>query len=131
MDLTKLLDTLKDKLATAKDFKKVWEYFLDQVEGEPSLMDVGERVEKVDEVMMGLVAAAAQQAFKPGTTIAVQPTAMGVIAAHHFVHGSLSINGLPGAVIYFSDIQVGLVWLMPGRFMRFSGRRMPGWGGEN
>jgi hypothetical protein len=127
MDLSKLTD-LKSKLQSAKEFIKVWEFFLDHFGEKPAFIKLGHQVR--DEFLETIFAQVARQLFH-GDVDWNQIIFTG-LPEHHFIHGGGIVNGGLLNVLYFDDIQVGLLCgTMPFKsnevkFARFSGRKLPG-----
>ncbi|HET6246732.1 MAG TPA: hypothetical protein VFE47_03460 [Tepidisphaeraceae bacterium] len=122
------IDTLKHQLATAPVLEKVYKYFLDHFGENEEFFNLGARAD--DEVLAAFVKAVAQQLYGPKAK--VTDWLLVRLAEHHFIHGTCRIEGRPVNVLWFDDIQVGMIAL-PGmrpnektRFSRFTGRRMPG-----
>jgi hypothetical protein len=126
MDLSKL-ETLKEKLVSAKDFSEVWTWFLDHLGENPEFMGLGERVK--DPFLEMVLRQIGQQLF--GRPVELHDILFVYLKEHGFVHGALTLEDRPATVFYFQDIKQGLVviaWsLAPTetKFARFSGYAMP------
>ena len=123
MDLAKLA-TLKDKLLHADDFRTVWEYFLDNFGEDPAFIALGEPTEQP--LLEAVFAGVAQQLFQ--RPVAVRHLRLIRLPQEGFIHGGAVLEGKPANVLYFEDVQVGMlgvVWsVAPGemKYARFSGR---------
>jgi hypothetical protein len=129
MDLS-LLATLKDKLATASDFSEVQRYFLDHFGEDPEFMKLGEKARHP--FLEAVFAQIGQQLFR--SPAALMELLLIRLPEHHFIHGSCVLNGRLSQVIYFEDVQLGLLTVLASltppetKYARFSGRAMPrGW----
>ena len=120
------LSTLKKKLVNAVEFKTVLNYFLDHFGDHEAFLEIGCKVE--DPLLECLIEAA-------GESLLSRPTRMDgafvMIARHHFIHGAITLDGLPATVLYFQDIRQGMLSVMSNgpegtvHFIRFSGEVMP------
>lgn len=126
MDL-RLLETLKQKLAKSKDLAEPFEYFIDHFGTDLQFMQMGQSFQAP--VLEEFIAGIAQHWFK--TNLIRLDQQLVQIPKTSFVHGICRINGRQSNVIYFDDIKVGLVALLPTRpgekmeYGRFTGRKAP------
>jgi hypothetical protein len=126
MDLA-LLATLKDRLLTARDFGDVLTYFLDHFGEDPGFIALGERCEHP--FLEAVFTQVGGQLF--GRPIRVSNVMLTRLAEEGFVHGTVQLEDRLGTVLYFEDIQKGLlsvVWsLSPTetKLVRFTGRPLP------
>lgn len=125
MDLS-LLETLKEKLQTAKDFSDVLDYFLTNFGEKRAFIDLGERTE---EPFLALVLEQiAKQLFKKGPA-RIEQLLLTRLADQQFIHGGFLVNGHLGTVMYFEDVPIGLavVSALGGQthYARFTGRPLP------
>jgi hypothetical protein len=126
MDLS-LLQTLKEKIATAKEFNDVWHYFFDHFGENPEFMKLGEPTEHpfLEQVFIQVCA----RLFP--SHVVLTRMMFTRLAEQHFIHGGLTINGRLASVMYFEDVQIGMMIVAaphPGAnndYVRFSGRLMP------
>src|SRR5262249_34472781 len=104
MDLS-LLAQLKGKMVQAKEFSKVWEYFLDHFGEDPAFIALGQPTRPP--LLEAVFTQIARQLFQ--RDVDWSQVIFTSLPEHQFVHG----GGLVGAgllnVLYFEDIQVGLM----------------------
>lgn len=105
MDLS-LLETLRHKIATAKDFSDVFTYFYDHFGEDPDFFDVGEPVE--NELLLKLLGQVGGAIFKTDK-VRLDNLRLIRIAEYHFVHGGMTMNGAMATVIYCDDLQQGII----------------------
>src|SRR5436305_14766339 len=98
MDLS-LLETLKEKLASAKRFSDVLDYFLTHFGEKPAFIALGERARVP--FLERILAQVGGQIF-PGDVI-VSNLILTRLAEQQFVHGGFALNGCLANVIYFDD----------------------------
>jgi hypothetical protein len=123
MDLS-LLQTLKEKIATAEKFDEVWGYFFDHFGGDTEFMKLGEATEHpfLEQVFVQVCA----RLFPSHVVLTHMPFTR--LAEQHFVHGGLTINGRVATVMYFEDVQLGMMAVAAPRpganndYVRFSAR---------
>lgn len=104
MDLKKL-STLKDKMVNAEDFSEPWNYFFDHFGESPAFMGLGKTTRPG--LLEPIVQEVGAQLF--GKDVSVSPLMLMKIPEYDFVHGSCFINGQLAAIIYFKDIDMGLL----------------------
>lgn len=107
---TRHLEILKQKLVQAEDFEEIQIYFLDHLGENNRFMQLGEV--KRDNRLQRVLAVIAQQALQT-PIVAVQHLTLIYLRRYRFTHGSGVLNGYMGSVIYFGDIDVGLLTLTP------------------
>ena len=135
MDL-KLLETLKQRLLTAKEFEQVFTYFLDQFGEDPEFIAQGERTDSPFlEAVMGQVG---KELFR--REIRVTDVLLTRLPEQQFIHCACRLAGRLANVIYFEDVRTGLLVVILSekagetKFARFSGRPLHGprdWGHLN
>ena len=105
IDLT-LLNVLKKKLAEEKSLEKIWEYFLDNFGNYPEFFKHGEptRDHMVETVMEQVGAEVIQR-----EGLFVKRSLLVGIPEYHFIHGSCEFAGKLINVLYFEDLQQGLI----------------------
>ena len=125
MDLS-LLETLKEKLASATRFADVLDYFLTHFGEKPEFIALGERARHP--FLESLIAQIGGQIF-PGNVV-VSHLILTRLAEQQFLHGGGVINGGLATLLYFEDVQQGLLAVvMPPptietKLVRFSGRSL-------
>jgi hypothetical protein len=121
-----LLATLKEKLADATDFTDVWTYFFDHFGEDPEFINAGARGEHP--FLASIIAQIGAELF--GRKVRVENLLLTHLPDHAFYHGGFTVANRLGNVIYFDDVQTGLlaVIMSPAsnetKFVRFTGRRM-------
>ncbi len=127
MDLT-LLETLKDKLVHTTDFGKVWEYFLDHFGEDPDFIAHSE--ETRDAFLEAVLVQVGGQLF-PGK-VELANLLLTRVPGHGFLHGGCTLNGKLTNVLYFEDVRMGLLCVLPSlsagetKLVRFTGRPRTG-----
>ncbi len=104
MDLNRL-STLKEKLVDAEDFGDPWDFFFDHFGEDPEFFECGERTES--SLLKAVLTRIGQELFGDDATT-TEPTLV-ELQEHHFIHGSCFIQGRLTVVIFFSDIDMGLL----------------------
>jgi hypothetical protein len=124
MDLSKLA-VLKEKLRTARQFREIVDYFLDEIAAAPGFMDQGERV--AHPFLEAVVTQVGSQCFSDN--VRVFGLLLTRIPDYKFIHGGCMVNGHPGTMIFFEDLQMGLFTLAIAgketKFARFSTKPYP------
>lgn len=116
---------LKEKLQAAHEFRDVVNYFLDEVATQPGFLDWGHPVQHP--FLESIITQVAQQCLPPPVQI------MGLILTRlpeqAFIHGGCIVNGHPGTMLYFEDLQMGLFTLAitgtATKFARFTAKSYP------
>jgi hypothetical protein len=129
----KKLSTLKDKLMEAKDFREPWNYFFDHFGDDPEfMMKAGKRAD--DTVLKQVIAHVGQELFNT-PKVSVTNMLLTEIPKYHFIHGGCFIQGRMATLIFFDDIDMGLLAVSMGghetMFARFSSIIMEGKHGED
>lgn len=126
MDLSRLA-TLKAKLVQAKEFSDIWTYFLDHFGEDPAFHALGERTRNgFIEAIFDNVAKAMFNGKIEGRDVLLTR-----LADHLFIHGGGIFGSHLVNVIYFEDIQVGVVIVVkpfskdPQQYIRFTGPLTP------
>jgi hypothetical protein len=128
MDLT-LLGTLKAKLVEADQFAKVWEFFLDHFGEKEEFIALGERLRRHAflEAVFGQIG---RQLFRCEEVL-LENILLTHLPEHRFVHGGCTINGHLANVLYFEDLQMGVMSVVVSvspsdmRMIRFTGKPVP------
>jgi len=126
MDL-KLLDELKEKLGGASNFFPVYEYFLDHFGENPEFISLGDRTDSP--FLEAVLAQVGGQLFQKE----VEPHGLMLtrLPDQQFIHGACMLRGRLACVIYFEDIQMGLLAVDTAQdggkltVARFTGQRVP------
>lgn len=125
MDLS-LLATLKDKVASAADFGEVWTYFLDHFGEDLEFVQAGHRAEH--SFLSSIITQIGEELL--GRKVRVENLLLTHLPDHAFYHGGFTIAKRFGNVIYFDDIQTGLLAVLVSaasgetKMVRFTGRRV-------
>jgi hypothetical protein len=123
MDLS-LLETLKQKLTTAKEFTPVFTYFLDHFRKNPDFIALGERTDSP--FLETVLAQIGKELF--GKEVRVEDVLLTRLDAQQFIHGACSLGGRLANVLYFEDVRMGLLVVIMSfdsndtKLVRFSGR---------
>jgi hypothetical protein len=126
MDLTQLT-TLKEKLIHARNFTRVWEYFMDQFGQDPEFIALGDTTE--DPFLEAILLHVGKGLF--GRAVTSADFLLTRLPEHQFLHGGGTIDGRLANVLYFEDIRIGLLAVVVSinpsetKMVRFSGRPMP------
>jgi hypothetical protein len=120
------LEKLKNILATGKDLSVAFTYFMDHFGENEAFLDLGRP--KKNDTLEDLISAAAGAMF--GVRVVLQQFLLIAVPKTHFIHGAGMINGMMATVIYFEDIQVGILCVYRGPkggtlFSRFSAQNLP------
>jgi hypothetical protein len=126
MDLARLQE-LKHALLHDESLSQVWRFFMDHFADHPEIAEFGEpaRHPFVETVL----AQVGQQLF--GGDGSVSQLLLRWDQEHQFLHGGFHMGHRPGGVIFFGDIQTGMLAVPEGllsdemKFARFSGTPMP------
>jgi hypothetical protein len=122
----KLLEKLKDKLITAREFGDVMKYFLDHFGEDPAFIALGDRIEHP--FLEAVLAQVGQQLF--GKPVSLTDVLLTRLPEHAFIHGGASLGGKLATVLYFEDLCKGLLtvcWSITPpetKYARFTGRPM-------
>ena len=130
MDLS-LLETMRYKIMTGKDFSEIFHYFFDHFGENVAFIDASVPTPPEDnEMLLQLLAHIAKAVFKTNTA-RLDRLSLLKIAEYDFVHGGFVINGRMGTALYCEDAQKGLLALAPAKpggetqFIRFSAEMLP------
>jgi hypothetical protein len=123
MDLTRLA-TLKQKLMETEDFGEVLSYFMDHFGGDPAFLALGESTEHpfLESILPKVVGRLCRR------EVSLSGFALTRLPEHQFVHGGFAAGSSVGTVLYFDDLQMGLLAVMLSlapsdtRLVRFTGR---------
>ncbi len=123
MDLSRL-EKLKDLIVSAESFGDPWDYFFDHFGDKPDFMSLGKPAEHP--ILQAVVEKLAREIHKGASTVTVTKPMLVRIETHQFIHGSFFVQGRMGVLIFFEDIDMGLMSLSaespdaPTLMMRFS-----------
>ncbi len=104
MKLKKLYQ-LKEKLQKETDLSKIWSYYMDEFGDRPEFSDVGEPVRQ--DALLATIAQVCQQIFGKPTNI--DDILIIYIKEYQFYHAPFMANKHIGGVIFFEDINTGLI----------------------
>jgi hypothetical protein len=104
MNLDRLQD-LKQKLMREPDFSNIWLFYMDEFADHPEFTDTGEAV--ANPFLEEAIPKICQKMFKK--TMAVTDLLLISIPEHQFFHAPFLVEGRIGGVIYFADINMGLI----------------------
>jgi hypothetical protein len=119
MDLSRL-NTLKTQIVEAKQFDKPFNYFFDHFGEVREFIHVGERTQSplLDEVLKRL----GENLYGEGAPYV--PGILTEIKEYHFIHGNCFLAGRLAVLIFFTDLDMGLLSVAePGKgalMMRFT-----------
>jgi hypothetical protein len=104
MDIDRLKE-LRKKLVIEKDLSEVWEFYMDHFADHEAFTDLGELAENefVEAVLKTLCA----QLF--GAEAQIDDFLLISIADYDFFHGPFMVEGRIGGIIYFEDVNFGLM----------------------
>lgn len=127
MNINETVDELKELLQTEEDdFNNIFQKFMTLVDS-PTFRNMGHREE--NELLETVIKNAAKGIDMPD----VQAIKINFLPEYKFYHGSFMAKFMPGIVIYFGDIKMGLITLPrnfngDNSFFRFSGTEIPSGG---
>jgi hypothetical protein len=99
------LSQLKEKLQKETDLSKIWLYYMDEFGDRPEFIDVGEPVRQ--DFLLTVITQVCQQIFGKPTNIDDILTIY--IKEYQFYHAPFIANKHIGGVIFFEDINTGLI----------------------
>ena len=99
------LQELKHKLASEKDFSKIWNFYMDNFADHAEFTDLGEPTN--NKYLHTVIPKTCQQMF--GNKIKITNFLLIKIAKYKFFHGPFQVDRRIGGVIYFKDINIGLL----------------------
>lgn len=102
----KLLPVLKEKIIKADDFKQPLTYFYDHFEDAPGFVKLGRDAEDIS-FLLAMLAKVGEKLLQREAELVI--LAVREIPEYHFMHGIFTISGLPARVLYFSDVEIGLL----------------------
>jgi hypothetical protein len=118
------LQELKRRLMKEKDFSKTWTFYMNEFADHPEFLEVGEPV--ATDFLETVIPAICEKMFSKQSKISV-PLII-YIAKHQFFHAPVQVDKRSGGVIFFADINMGLLAVSSGspatnevKYSRFSG----------
>ena len=118
------LEILKQKLQTGKDFNEIVDYFYTHFGENLQFMNLGTGIDH--ELLRTVVAEVMQNVVKPTKTVAIVMQSRFIDVDGNFIHGPVNFGDYLLSVLYFRDIDMGLVAVtQPGKspmclYCRFS-----------
>jgi len=103
----KRLKELKHKLVSDKDLSDIWLFYMDYFVDDPKFTDLGEPAH--NESLVAILHKICEQMF--GRAIKINNFLLIHIPKYRLFHGPFQVKGHIGGVIYFEDIEIGLVAL--------------------
>jgi hypothetical protein len=96
---------LRERLVSAKDFREPWNYFHDRLVGDKDFSSAGEPAsnESLQDVLEATGSAVLRHRVSAEDFLPIH------LPSHHFWHGALRFEALPGIFFYFDDVDVGLL----------------------
>jgi hypothetical protein len=104
MKITRLLE-LKQKLYREKDLAKIWLFYMDHFADRPKFTDLGEPA--VNQNIEYIIDRICREMFKIDAKIS--DLLLIYIEKYQLFHGSFSIEGQIGGLIYFEEVKRGLL----------------------
>jgi hypothetical protein len=99
------LSQLKEKLQKETDLSKIWLYYMDEFGDRPEFSNIGEPVRQ--DFLLTVIAQVCQQIFGKPTNIDGILTIY--IEEYQFYHAPFIANKHIGGIIFFEDINTGLI----------------------
>ncbi len=99
------LEELKQILTSEKDLSKIWDFYMDHFADHPEFTDLGNPAK--NKYLDTVVRKTCQEMF--GNKIKITNSLLIKIAKYKFFHGPFQVDGRIGGVIYFEDINIGLL----------------------
>jgi hypothetical protein len=102
------LANLKTKVLAGGDFGAIMSYFFDTCAENREFLDLGKltRHQKLEAILPQVLMSACGEKVKLNRLLLTE------IPEAKFIHGGFMVEGRPGSVIYFEDIDKGVVALM-------------------
>jgi hypothetical protein len=121
------LETLKEKLIHAREFSDVVNYFFDHFGEDPAFIALGERAESP--FLEAMLETVGQELF--GKKVQAGNLLLTRLPEQGFIHGGGTLEGKLANVLYFEDIQMGVLTVVMSmqpndtKLIRFTGKPMP------
>ena len=112
MDLTKLLE-LKEKMISATKFVDPWTFFLDHFGEKDEFLRLRSEVSEKDRKdLLSIISTITSRLYGDKGGKIINPK-LAQISEYHFIHGGAFLQGgVMLTVIFFSDIQLGILCLI-------------------
>ena len=120
--ITDKLGQLKEKVFAADDLSSAYSFFFDHLGNNPSFMQRGKRAKH--EIITAVLKTMCNDIF--GDKSKVTNVKLFNAAKTSFFHGICQMNSKPASVLYFEDIEMGMIAIMAGpafgqfTYVRFS-----------
>ena len=102
---TEHFSTLKEKILAAENFNEPWEYFFEHFAENPAFMNMGKKTQ--NSLLQSILEEVGERLFRQ--KVKVTNMMLTEIPQHHFIHGACFVQGRMASVLYFKDIQVGML----------------------
>jgi hypothetical protein len=99
------LEELKQVLTSEKDLSKIWDFYMDHFADHAEFTDLGHPAK--NKYLDTVVRKTCQEMF--GSKIKITNSLLIKIAKYKFFHGPFQVDGRIGGVIFFEDINIGLL----------------------
>ena len=99
------LEELKQKLTSENDFSQIWNFYMDNFADHAEFTDLGHPAK--NKYLDTVVRKTCQEMF--GNKMKITDFLLIQIAKYKFFHGPFQVDGRIGGVIYFQDINIGLL----------------------
>jgi hypothetical protein len=99
------LQELKQKLMQETDFSEIWSFYMDEFADRSEFTDIGEPI--ANSFLEAVIPKICQKMF--AREIAVTHLLIISLAEHQFFHAPFLVEGRIGGVIYFADVNMGLL----------------------
>lgn len=127
LDLAQLI-VLKDKLINGSDFSEVFRFFLDHFGENPEFHDIGELVPE-HPLLLSMIEQIGRTMFKQNK-LRLVGLHLARLNEYPFIHGGFFINGKVATILYFEEINKGLMAVSWGgdemRYSRFTAQKAVG-----
>lgn len=99
------LQELKRKLMKEKEFSKTWLFYMDKFADHPEFLEVGVPVkhEFLEAAILGICQKMFSKNIKVSASLIIH------IEQYQFFHAPIQVSGRSGGVIFFADINMGLL----------------------
>jgi len=121
---------LKEKMVGAVNFDEVWEYFFDHFSENPAFMNMGKKTQSA--LLQSILEDVGERLFRQKAK--VTNMMLTEVSQHHFVHGACFVQGRLASVMFFKDINVGMLSILSSAqkhevsMIRFTGVELHGKG---